>query len=207
MLFIPSRISTSSQLDWNIIICKISNLFFPFPPFEQHLSSFHNFIFHYHHTWLITMIIFHLSSHVINFSLTWRDTNCYQPHFKMIIQYNILQHIILFRTRDPKFVGSNPVRARVLCPWARHFTLACSSQPRCTKSVLALGWEGNRLVVRRTSDPLTATFFSSLAQSLVKRRWAPLDALKSIPTQLTLPILLCRPAHILLVFHFYTLVC
>ena len=30
------------------------------------------------------MIIFHLSSHMINFSLTRRDTNCYQPHFNMI---------------------------------------------------------------------------------------------------------------------------
>ena len=46
-----------------------------------------------------------------------------------------------------------------------------------------LGWEGNRLM-QRTGDPLTATL-SSLAQSLVERRWAPLDALKSVPHQFT----------------------
>ena len=47
-----------------------------------------------------------------------------------------------------------------------------------------LGWEGNRLDVRRTGDtPLTAAFkLRSLAQSLVKRRWAPLNALTSVPT-------------------------
>ena len=48
-----------------------------------------------------------------------------------------------------------------------------------------LGWEGNRLAVQRTGNPLT--ILSSLAQSLVKRKWAPLGALKSVPTNLPLP--------------------
>ena len=45
---------------------------------------------------------------------------------------------------------------------------------------IGLGWEGNRLIVQRTGNPLTATLYIeyNLVQSLVKRRWAPLDALK-----------------------------
>ena len=48
-----------------------------------------------------------------------------------------------------------------------------------------LGWDGKRLVVRSTGDLLTATFLyiECLTQSPVKRRWAILDVLKSVPTQ------------------------
>ena len=51
----------------------------------------------------------------------------------------------------------------------------------------SLGWDGNRLVVKRTGDPLTATYkLNSLAHLLVKRRRSSLDALKSVPTNLHL---------------------
>ena len=46
-----------------------------------------------------------------------------------------------------------------------------------------LGWERDRLVSQKTDDPLIA-LLSSLTRSLVKRWWAPLDAIKSVPTNL-----------------------
>ena len=44
-------------------------------------------------------------------------------------------------THDPKVMSSNPMRAPVLCPWARHFTLTCSSWPSVQMST-SLGREG-----------------------------------------------------------------
>ena len=49
-----------------------------------------------------------------------------------------------------------------------------------------LGWEGNRLVVQRTSDPLTATLYIVKSGPIAsEKKMAPLDALKSVHTQFT----------------------
>ena len=82
------------------------------------------------------------------------------------------------------FASCHPL---MLCPSARHFTLTeeffaltCSSQLRCAG--IGLVWEGNRLVVQRTGDLSQQHYIlSNLTQSLVKRRWAPLDAQKVSP--------------------------
>ena len=74
------------------------------------------------------------------------------------------------------------VACMLLCPWARHFILTCSSPPRCINGYrLRLGrWQAC------CAEDWQHYKLSSLAQLLAKRRCAPLDALKSVPTQFTL---------------------
>ena len=64
----------------------------------------------------------------------------------------------------------------VWCPWARHFNFICSSRHQHRLGMI----EDKSLI--KTSNPLTIPILISLDQSLVERRWVPLDALKSVPT-------------------------
>ena len=48
-------------------------------------------------------------------------------------------------THHPRVMRLNPVRACMFCPWARHLSLTCSSQPRCMGTGL-LGLLCKRLV-------------------------------------------------------------
>ena len=56
---------------------------------------------------------------------------CKFLNFHQIFHWDTRSSVVEFQTQDPKVVGSNPVRPRVLCSWARHFTLACTFRPRC----------------------------------------------------------------------------
>ena len=59
---------------------------------------------------------------------------------KVLIKHSVVE----LRTHDPKVVSSNPVEARVPCPWTRHFTLTCTFRPRCINVYrTGLSWEGN----------------------------------------------------------------
>ena len=94
------------------------------------------------------------------------------------------------QTHDAKVVSLNPVWT--MCRVA--FTLACSSHPLCIN--------GYRLRLKRyPPPPVTGSscrglvtlsqrhyILHNLAQSLVKRRWPPLDALKRVPISLPLPL-------------------
>ena len=84
----------------------------------------------------------------------------------------------------------------MFCSWARYLTLTWFSRPRGINGY-RLNWEGKRLVLQRTGDSLTA-ILSSLAQSLVKRRWALLNARKSVPTNW--PCSPKKPSHFLVLF-------
>ena len=94
---------------------------------------------------------------------------------------------INFDSRKPKR-NSTPARSciRTLCG----LHVGSLSKALCSNLLLltqvykmgtGLGWEGNSW---RPSHKQHYKL-SNLAQSLVKKRWAPLDALKSVPTQFT----------------------
>ena len=94
--------------------------------------------------------------------------------------------MVELRTHDPKVVSLNLLWACMLCLWARHLTLTCSSWPRCINGYwLRLGRE---LACCVEDFQLSQKYYklSSPVQLLVKRRLAPLDALKSVPTQFTI---------------------
>ena len=85
-----------------------------------------------------------------------------------------------------KVVSLNPLLARLLCPWARHFNLLLSTQaykwvPAQAGKVLGSLCKGLETLSQQHYE------LSSVAQWLVKRRWAPLDALKVSPPNLPLP--------------------
>ena len=109
-------------------------------------------------------------------------------HFVLpLLQFNkgMRSSAVELWTHYPKVVSENPMWANVLCLWAKHFTLTCSSWLRCINGYrLKLG-SLSRLCGRLATLSQQHYKLSSLAQLLVKRRWAPLDALKSVPTQFT----------------------
>ena len=79
------------------------------------------------------------------------------------------------RTYDLKVVSSNPKWARVLCPWARLDLLFLTLVYKWVQA-----WKVTGLLHRVLATLSQQQYkLSSLAISLVKRRWAPLDPLKS----------------------------
>ena len=78
----------------------------------------------------------------------------------------------------------------LMCPWARYFPLTCSSRTRCYKWIPAKEGKVTSWLCWGLATISQKQKLSSLAQFLVKRRWAPLDALKSVLTHSTLFFLL-----------------
>ena len=72
-----------------------------------------------------------------------------------------------------------------LYPWARHFTLTCSTRPRCINGYRPrLGRSQACCAESWRPSHSNMIHWEVLAQSLVKRRCAPLDALKNVSTNL-----------------------
>ena len=96
------------------------------------------------------------------------------------LRYTTQRSVVELWTHDHRVVSSNPVWA--VCCVLEQDTLPCSSRPRCINGYqLRLGRLQTHCVDNWQLSH-SNIILSSLAQLLVKRRLAPLDARRSVPT-------------------------